>query len=327
MVIKFDITEYRIAAFKSSQAGDNFFNKYNFVSLLQSGNYSELIRQTIEFLKELKGTDQKAYFSIHKGTPFYWMGVAALLSNDYVSATHFLDAALSEDFRTKESSDVLKSPALFFALLDDSFPNQAARNIVSVLKQRILNVVRNYNLHMQKSQYLSFDTIRDKLFRETLSYPNHPWRNLHTSFIAFFGEYYYQKSIIELRDIKGSSSFYFSHLFRGCLIFESLLKENKKHILKPEINTLNKALKELKNNLQISNENTRIGNTTLPKVLDEVDSCQLTVQKCIELTGKLRNTIGHNLVWGKGLNETQYEKLFMAVAFSCLHAINLLYAD
>jgi hypothetical protein len=45
----------------------------------------------------------------------------------------------------------------------------------------------------------------------------------------------------------------------------------------------------------------------------------------VELTGKIRNTLGHNLGWDVQINKLEYHHLFRIVAASCLHAIACLY--
>ena len=167
-----------------------------------------------------------------------------------------------------------------------------------------------YNLHIPHNQALYFDTIREELFRITLSEPNHPWRSLYTSFISFFGEYEYQKSIFSLRDQTGSYGHFFMYLFRSCLLFESLLKENEMIPLKKNIKVLSMALKKLQPYLNIGEANIRIGNTNLQDVLLDVDNYRLEIPNSIKITGKLRNTIGHNLVWKTELDSNQFEKLF-----------------
>ena len=194
-----------------------------------------------------------------------------------------------------------------------------------MLKGQINDIVKFYNLHISNNQALSFNVIREQLFRITLSEVNHSWRSLYTSFISFFGEFEYQKSIFSLRDQTGSYEFCFSYLFKGCLLFESLLKENNQSILPEKINTLKPALVYLMSPLNISEEHTKINHTNLSDVLDEIEIFQLEIPDSILITGKLRNTIGHNLVWKSAIRIDQFEKLFYAVAFSCLHAINCLY--
>jgi len=110
-------------------------------------------------------------------------------------------------------------------------------------------------------------------------------------------------------------------------LFESLLKENRRVVLGKNVKKLSQALTKLKTYLNIKEEHTRIGNINLSDVLSDVDNLKLEIPNSIKIIGKLRNTIGHNLVWKTELDNNQFEKLFYAVAFSCFHAVNCLYPN
>jgi hypothetical protein len=65
-------------------------------------------------------------------------------------------------------------------------------------------------------------------------------RTLVSTFISFLAEWDYRSRLIDLSDA-GSKEPFFSHLFRGCLLFESLLKAND--CKPPTRRTLGKMLK------------------------------------------------------------------------------------
>ena len=66
---------------------------------LQSGNFSEALDRGIIFLEQAKDFSQAQYQQIHKGTPFYFLGIAAFRCHDYETAAFLMDAALSEDMQ------------------------------------------------------------------------------------------------------------------------------------------------------------------------------------------------------------------------------------
>ena len=68
-----------------------------------------------------------------------------------------------------------------------------------------------------------------------------------------------------------------------------------------------------------------IGGVTLSSVLDEVQTADDRISSSVIMTGKLRNTIGHNIGWPSQLTNEQYIHGFLHIGISCLHAIATLY--
>jgi hypothetical protein len=150
-----------------------------------------------------------------------------------------------------------------------------------------------------------------------------PWsRSLITTFISFFFEWDYRARLIEISEA-GSREAFFTHLFRGCLLFESLLKENtRKPSCKP---TLGPIIRDLAADLGIPRKAASISCNSLEMVLQSLTSNQ-PIDDAIQCTGKTRNTLGHNLVWiATSLDANKYNLLAENIAVSCLHAISCLY--
>src|SRR5260370_13051091 len=87
---------------------------------------------------------------------------------------------------------------------------------------------------------------------------------------------------------------FFTHLFRGCLVFESLLKDKasrsyKRTTLAPLVNS------HLRNALGIG-EPIKTGSSGLQPILRRLRPNQ-TLRTAIQCTAQTRNTLGHNLVW------------------------------
>jgi len=120
----------------------------------------------------------------------------------------------------------------------------------------------------------------------------------------------------------GTNEPFFTHLFKGCLLFESLLKKN------PTINakggTLEKLLSGLAKPLGLPKQ-VKIGSANLENVLKEVQVADDAFTTAIIMTGKLRNTLGHNIGWTDQLTKEQYLQGFLLIAVACLHAISTLY--
>lgn len=64
-----------------------------------------------------------------------------------------------------------------------------------------------------------------------------------------------------------------------------------------------------------------IGNTTFGDIISDLASADNTIQTAIIFTGKVRNTLGHNLEWIININQEKHNQLFKMIGFSCLHAI------
>jgi hypothetical protein len=121
----------------------------------------------------------------------------------------------------------------------------------------------------------------------------------------------------------GSREPFFLHLFKGCVLFESLLKENPKK--QPTQTTLGNILRQdLFTELGISQTIDTSSNDFDAIVRSLTPS--LTVEETIERTGKTRNTLGHNLVWlSTSLDTKNYNLLVETIAVACIHAISTLY--
>jgi hypothetical protein len=121
---------------------------------------------------------------------------------------------------------------------------------------------------------------------------------------------------------EGSREPFFLHLFKGCLLFESLLKQNPLKAINEQ--SLGRILNnDLPAELNITHVDVRESDfDALVKSL----TGNMGIGDTIECVGKTRNTLGHNLVWiSVSLDESRYDLLFKNIASACLHAISMLY--
>ena len=84
------------------------------------------------------------------------------------------------------------------------------------------------------------------------------------------------------------------------------------------------VLQELQTTLGIPND-IRTKNPDLATLLAVLPGADNSIATAIELTGKLRNTVGHNLGWDDRLSSREYRDLAGKVGAACLHAIATLY--
>jgi hypothetical protein len=254
-----------------------------------------------------------------KGTAFYFLGVQAFASHDYQTATFFFDAAASEDLKQPKPD---RLPAHLFMYLNGRNPRQAGREIVLMVVKKLKRTISDYN-ERDGAVRLTIPIVRKYFLRPQMKHARKHHRTLATTFISFLAEWDYRSRLIDLSDA-GSKEPFFSHLFRGCLLFESLLKANDSK--PPRQRTLGEMLKrDFASEFYISPHfNASEGNFDH---LVGVVTPKRSISVATECTAKARNTLGHSLVWtAQPLNQRTYDLLAHNIASCCLHAIAKLYA-
>jgi hypothetical protein len=282
--------------------------------------FSLAIEKGLEQLNLVR-TTQPTKYETPKETPFYFMGIAAFASHDYQTATFFFDAAVAEDVRHSPNDN--NTPALLFMRLDKTKQKQAATQIVDILADRLNIALEDYAAR-KGCRTLTFEDVRER-FLDHLQRPH--LRTLTATFISFLAEWQYRLQMIDLTGDVSREPF-FTHLFRGCLLFESLLKEKvpkpyKKKTLAPLLNDnhyLRKALSISKIGKPIKTRS-----PGLQAILRQLKPNQ-KLRTAIQCTAQTRNTLGHNLVWAApSLNRRNYDLLALNIVTACLHAIACLY--
>jgi hypothetical protein len=184
---------------------------------LRDGQFHLAINLALDQLNRAK-TNAPDTYATPKGTPFYAMGIAAFASHDYQTATFFFDAAVSEDVRHYPGDN--NKPALLFMHLDNKTEQQAAKQVVDIVVRRLETALDDY-AKRKGCKSLTVDDVR-KHFLNHLSRPH--LRTLTATFISFLAEWDYRLQMIDLAQDVSREPF-FTHLFKGCLLFESLLKD------------------------------------------------------------------------------------------------------
>jgi len=266
------------------------------------------------------------YENLHKGTPFYWLARAAFIVHDYQTAVFYIDAAVSEDLRL----GIKTSPALLFFLVDVLDERQANIDLNKQLRKRFDDVIHQYNQLFTPPSPLTLSDIQENFLKPALwptqSKPGEAWRALATALSSFLLEWPHRSQLLGLRCGAGSAEPFFIHLFKGCLLFESLLKANPKKTLttQPPIDTLNRVLKELLSELGLSSS-PDTSSLHFQDILNQIPFSSTSIPTVIGITCKIRNTTGHRLGWEVTLDTTKYDILAGYVAMACLHAIACLY--
>jgi hypothetical protein len=285
------------------------------------------LNEGLSLLLRFRRADPAGYRAEHKGAHFYWLGVAAFMTHDYQTAAFFFDAAVSEDIAGGSDPTKSETPALKFAYIRGDEPEQAARVLVKDLERRVNIAIDGYNSRPDRlavTPQLGIDDIRRSLIRYSLASGKIHLRTLATAFISFFLEWEHRSTLASLGLRDGTVEPFFIHLFKGCLLFESLLKENPKKRL--HSNSLGQILrKELHFELGVPTT-IDVRSKSFASILGSAQpSCSTAL--AIERAGRIRNTLGHNFGWPMPIpfDEQIYGSLVQDVASSCLHAINCLY--
>ena len=104
-----------------------------YLPFLHANQFPQVVDIGLHLLNDIQQSDPATY-ATHKGSPFYFMGIAAFASHVYQTATFFFDAAVAEDVRNNPKAD---APARLFMLLDEQKQQQAARPIVSLVVRKL----------------------------------------------------------------------------------------------------------------------------------------------------------------------------------------------
>lgn len=310
------------ASMGPSENGNHFFNQFKYKYDLFSGNYSAALNQGMDLLNRCRAIDEEAFLRIHKGSAYYWIGMAAFLMHEHELAAFFIDAAVSEDLRGGADPVNNSSPSLRFILVEGEAPEQAARNLVQVTQARIEELIDIYNT-LPGRQNLTIEGLRTRFLRPAISPGGENLRSSATTIISFVMEWDFRNMLFDIRPVQGTAEPFFFHLFKGCVLFESILKANPTNT--PPMNTtLGNSLQHLHRELGIS-ANIQIGNTDFPSIIGDLATANNSIETAIQFTGRVRNTLGHNLGWVVNLDKLQYQRLFRMVSSSCFHAISCLY--
>ena len=315
------------AASGSKELATNFWRPLTDfpVRLIKEGNYSQAQGLLFHLLHKCQAVAPAHFPKIHKGNPYYWLGITTFLIHDYQTATFFFDAAVTEDLDWGADPEKDPTPAIFFITLDGKQPNQSAQKLVQIAEAKVLISLEFYKSLAGRPSWLpdfSMPRLRAKFLRPALDPKNRGWRTLVTTFISFFLEWDFRNGFFDIRPGKGSVEPFYLHLFKGCVLFESLLKENQsKPISDP---TLWSALTSLSKELGFSGK-PEDQTWTFPDIINDLSNADHQIETAMRFTYRVRNIAGHHLSWNIDLNQGQYQRLFEMIAASCLHAIACLY--
>lgn len=298
----------------------NFFAQFDYNIYLNNQQFLQVHERTIPLLQKLKQLDPDAYARIHKGVPFYFTAISSFVLRNYAEAVYFFDAAVSEDLQNDPGE---RTPAIMFLEIDGDPKNQAARQLSRIAEKKLQVFVDQYNL-LPAAIPTSIPEIRRKFLSRAWG-DRQEWRTLATSLISFLLEWEYLADLQSIRIADGTREPFFTHLFKGCVLFESLLKANP-NVEVPE-SQLGKILHKntgVRNRLGIHG-NIDTAGPTFSDVLAGLPNAVNSIESDLEITARLRNTIGHNIGWTTPMTSDQYVQLVGKVMNTILHTISGLY--
>ncbi len=258
------------------------------------------------FLKILRDDDQIKYEKIHKGTPFYFLAWTAFDLKNYEKAVFYMDAAISEDIRALPKNWI-NTPASQFITLNHE-GNQAAKGITEELRNEVLDQLNRFNA-ISGLNSIDIDSFVNNFVKFlVIQKENHSIITALYSYLLEFKDIYLA---LLLRSTEGGSiEPALTYLFKGSLIFESLLKHlyPNKDNRRDKCETLGDVFKTSAFKTEFTT--TRISTTasTLEEILRSIGGNGL--HTAFTVTSKLRNTTGHNLTWVDVFDEPDNLKKF-----------------
>ena len=308
------------------QAASDFFVRFGLAPLYHQGKFFEALERGHEILHLIAKINPQKYAQMHKGYAFYFMGMAAYRLHDFQSAIFYIDATLSEDIKNFPGDP--NTPPHLFLRLDGNDPRQAAQPLTQGAQNTIEEYTELYNQILQKNnlgiQELTIDDIRSSFLIPSSLDPSASKRSLASTLITFFLEFKYRDFQLRLRREPGTNEPMILHLYKGCLLFESLLKNNPRKQIQGR--TLKPVLLELINELHLDVPNgLDIQADTLEDALSSAVVGSDDITSYITVTGKLRNTLSHNMGWPEQITPEHYLHGFLQISIACLHALATLY--
>lgn len=306
------------------ETGDRFFEAFGpGMPIFEISQPYERFHDYEQLLVILHSDNPSKYKKLHKGTPFFFLGWAAFDMQNFVKAVYYLDNAISEDIRSFpdkwEGTEGTNALRLFLNIHSPVF------RVVEKLRTVIDGEIKRFN--SDTGDLLSIDGFLNIFVSILLkSKRRKSPRSIVTTLYTFLFEFQSRYGELRLRSSqRGSIEPVVTHLFKGGLIFESLLKQlyPKKDDNQPA-KTLGDIFNHNTNFKQDFLQNVDQGSFALKDILRSIQSNDL--QTAFNTAAKLRNTTGHNLVWDDIFNNPEnYKKLYYQVVNAILFIVSQKY--
>lgn len=308
---------YQNLEITEAESGDSFFSTFGPGNIIQfTDKPFERFSDYEELLNTLQQDDPEKYKSLHKGTPFYFLSWLAFDLRNFEKALFYIDAAISEDIRRCRDGWMNLPAASFLTLTDPEA--QVARRTIEKIRNLLAQELDRFNA-VSGLPPITIQQFRERFVKVLLE--NDPQkRTIITAFYTFLLEFRERYRELQLRSITGGSiQPFITHLFKGGLILESLLK----HLYPTKddgapATTLGEIFKtEAFKADFVSKVDT--SSHSLQQIVEDIQGD--TMKSAFNTTAKLRNTTGHNLVWDDIFDPTPYKALFIQELNALLYLV------
>lgn len=309
--------------------GDNFFETFGVGNTLAFADRPFERFACYEYLLELcKDVDNVKFEQIHKGTPYYFLAWIALEIHGYEKATFYLDSAVAEDIRV-EGNNIergLSRPMgqlLFLRPTNDRGERYVAWRVTQELRDLVLSELKDFkNNTAIEIELLKFiDKFVTFLIKKDIKN-----RSIISALYSYILEFSDRRKMLTLRSKdKGTIEPVIIHLFKGALIFETLLKAIYP---KNDSGQIIKTLGGLYRNSTYKSKNyPNLEKLTAKSFRQLLSSIKRTKKATLSLyfrnTTKLRNMTGHSLKWDDIFEDVDnYERLYKQERNALFYLIN-----
>jgi hypothetical protein len=302
---------------------DNFFGRWGV------GNQTDVPDRPFErfssyetLLRAIRTADPAKYRQAHKGTPFFFKAWLSFDLRNFEKALFFLDAAISEDVRNHP--DWRNAPGARFLTLD---PDNVASRTTAELRQKLEDQLGRFNATSGRAP-ITVDAWIRHFARPCLTTAGE--RTLLCAFYVFLYESTDRLAELELREGVADGSIHpvLSHLFRGGLIFETMLNRFYR------ANNLGDIFKKhgaaIKRDFDIPPTGTRlsasVGARNPLAAIRATATGGQDVLTAFNTTAKLRNATGHDLDRDNiFIQPAAYTELFNQVMNAILYVVAIKY--
>jgi hypothetical protein len=325
-------TQYLEAAnAKDINVATKFWNTYNVdpIGLLNNRQFLLLRDRLFELLRVCQKIDADAFAKIHKGHPYYFIGISSYLLDDFQTAIYFIDAAVTEDLNSGADPISNPRPSTRFLMLQGDADKQAGKVITRYTQAKVERALEHYQNKITKDQsipQLTLNDLRTDFICYALRAKKEPGlRTLVTAFITYCTEWDIRKDHFESGVKEGTSEPFFLHLFRGCILFESLIRHNPNFPTNEK--TLNGMLneKKIRDRLKTNAVQGKGSGFELTDLFNRLQGYNNSISEAVKISYIARNTLGHTLGWNENISQSQYQNLYFIIASSCLHTIACLW--
>jgi hypothetical protein len=283
--------------------GDNYFEAFGAGNILAFADRPFERFVCYEYLLELcKDTDLIKFKQIHKGTPYYFLAWIALEIHDYEKATFYIDAAVAEDIRAEGNNidRALTRPMgqlLFLRPTNDRGERHVAWRVSQQLRDLVLSELKDFKSNTGVDIKLTnfVDNFITYLIKKDIKN-----RSIISALYSYVLEFSDRQKMLTLRsEDKGTIEPVIIHLFKGALIFETLLKTIYP---KNDSGQIIKTLGDLYKNSGYKSKRypslKGLSAKSFRQLLSVIKRTKkIALSSCFKNVTKIRNMTGHSLKW------------------------------